>query len=788
MLDTLFSTESIVLGARDWLVIASALAVCVAALAVWSYAKRSQLSGLRFVTALLKIVAVAALAFCLLEPMQRSERPRPGANLMALVVDNSRSMEIHPPGEPRSRLDRLRPKLPTDSVWQARLAQDFDVRRYAFDDRVRAVNDLSELEFQGNNSSLVGAIETLQVRFAARPVAGLVLFSDGLATDDVQSLLAQQTFPFPLYPVVDDSESKIKDIWVKNTSVSVSSFELAPVTIEVTVAARGLAGTNIAVRLIDAAGETVDKQLLDCNAEEFEGRVRFQYQPKTAGIQFVTVRAMLANEDREGKAAESRVEATVVNNSRLLAVDRGGGPFRILYMAGRPNWEFKFIRRALEEDIEIELSALLRIANKEMKFVFGDKAVDGTNRLMAGFNEDTETAEQYDESILIPIGKPINDNPKPAFPATEEELFAFHAIILDDIEANFFTQSQMLLLREFVAARGGGLMMLGGQESFLGGGYGDTPLGDVLPVYLRGSEQQNDKDQPVRYELSREGSLEPWLRLRANQADEKQRVEQMPDFLTWNSVAGAKPGAAVLTELTTPFGNLPGLVTQRFGRGRSLALMVGDFWRWSLRRATEETDDLAQSWRQMARWLTNDVPKRVQVEVGSPSSALLPHRLAITVRDAAFKPLDNATIELSITEPDGKQVTATATPDATRPGMYLAEYWSQHDGGYLCVIEVTSPEGELLDPLRTGWTAQPSANEFVRLETNREFLQQLAERSGGELVQLDNLESFAASLPARKVPISELRVEPLWHRPWLVLFALSCLCIEWGLRRWKGLP
>lgn len=330
--------------------------------------------------------------------------------------------------------------------------------------------------------------------------------------------------------------------------------------------------------------------------------------------------------------------------------------------------------------------------------------------------------------------------------------------------------------------------MLGGQESFLGGGYGDTPLGDVLPVYLRGSEQQNDKDQPVRYELSREGSLEPWLRLRANQADEKQRVEQMPDFLTWNSVAGAKPGAAVLTELTTPFGNLPGLVTQRFGRGRSLALMVGDFWRWSLRRATEETDDLAQSWRQMARWLTNDVPKRVQVEVGSPSSALLPHRLAITVRDAAFKPLDNATIELSITEPDGKQVTATATPDATRPGMYLAEYWSQHDGGYLCVIEVTSPEGELLDPLRTGWTAQPSANEFVRLETNREFLQQLAERSGGELVQLDNLESFAASLPARKVPISELRVEPLWHRPWLVLFALSCLCIEWGLRRWKGLP
>src|SRR5690606_35707217 len=120
-------------------------------------------------------------------------------------------------------------------------------------------------------------------------------------------------------------------------------------------------------------------------------------------------------------------------------------PFRILYVGGRPNWEFKFIRRALEEDVEIELSGLVRIANKEMKFVFGDKAVDTTNRLMAGFNEDEETAEQHDESILIGFGKVSNDGSKQVFPATTEDLFEFHAIILDDVEASFFTQNQMLM-------------------------------------------------------------------------------------------------------------------------------------------------------------------------------------------------------------------------------------------------------------------------------------------------------------------------------------------------------
>lgn len=331
-------------------------------------------------------------------------------------------------------------------------------------------------------------------------------------------------------------------------------------------------------------------------------------------------------------------------------------------------------------------------------------------------------------------------------------------------------------------------MMLGGQESFLGGGYGETPLGDVLPVYLRGQEKSNAKDQPVRYRLSREGALEPWLRLRANQADEQERVQQMPDFMTWNSVADAKPGASVLAELETAGGTEPGLVSQRFGKGRSMALLVGDFWRWSMRRAAEDQDDLAQSWRQIARWLTSDVPKRLEVQVGPPDSALAPHRIRIQLRDTAYEPLDNASVQLKVTEPDGEQVLATATPDAQRPGVYIAEYWSREDGGYQCTVEATGPDGEEIDPIKTGWTAQPSATEFARVQPDLELLEKLAERSGGEVVRVEDLSSFVAGLPARKVPITESRVEPLWHRPWFVLFAIGCLCLEWGIRRWKGLP
>ncbi|RMF37945.1 MAG: hypothetical protein D6753_16565, partial [Planctomycetota bacterium] len=334
--------------------------------------------------------------------------------------------------------------------------------------------------------------------------------------------------------------------------------------------------------------------------------------------------------------------------------------------------------------------------------------------------------------------------------------------------------------------RGGGLMMLGGVDSFQAGGYDDTPLEDVLPVYLRTRRQE--KSAAARYRLTREGKLEPWLRLRPNESEENQRVQHMPDFFTWNVVSEIKPGASELASLESPDGQQPGLVTHRFGKGRGVALMVGDFWRWSMRRQDPQTDDLAQSWRQIARWLTTDVPRRVEIDVEPPADPLAPFHLMITVRDPAFLPLDNARVELTVSEPDGGEITATAAPHPRQPGVYTLDYWCREDGGYRCRVDVVLPDGQTLDPVESGWTAQPSAREFARVVPDLEQLSSLAKASGGQMVAPDELDRFVAQLPTRKVPVTETRVEPLWHRPWLLLIALGCLCAEWGLRRWKGMP
>lgn len=790
--------DSIVLGSRDWLPWAIALAAVGWLTVLWSWWRSPVRGWAVTLSALCKLVAITSVALYLVEPLVRSKRPKPGANSLAVVVDNSRSMSIRAPGQSNSLEDKLKVVLQRDAAWHARASQDFAVRLYSFDQRLHALESFDQVKFDGKSSELGGSLETIRSRYADRPAAGILVFTDGMSTDALPELKEGNAQQLPIYPIVDIGRDRPRDLAVVDPTVTQSAFELAPVQIEATVRCQQLKEQAINVRLLDEHGKTLQQQSLAADSDLFTKRVRFQFRPEQPGIQFVTVRAMLKSEDREAASSpKSRTEVTTANNSRLLAIDRGGGPYRILYLAGRASWDFKFFKRAVEEDEELRLAGLIRIARKEAKFSFRDRAVDSTNPLFAGFEDNQDAAEQYDEPILLRMGVRDDEELKGGFPKTEEDLFQFDAIVLDDIEAKFFTQEQMLLIRQFVAARGGGLLMIGGPESFERGGYRDTPVGDLLPVYLRGvqgsglgsSQASEAENAGVAYRLTREGSLEPWMRLRSSETEEARRVAEMPRFAAWHRIRDVKPGASVLAVVAREGeASWPAMVTQNFGSGRTASLMIGDIWRWSMRRPNDQTDDLAQCWRQVARWLTADGLRRLSVDIKPPSSSNDPHTVAIQVRDANYHALDNADVEVTLLPPDGKLVTLDVTPDREQSGLLLANVWSLTDGPYVVSVIARAPDGELIDEVEAGWTAEPSAYEFQNLTADLEPLTSLAARSGGEVVDIDDLDRFVATLPTRKVPITETRVEPLWHRTSWLMLTIACLCIEWGLRRWKGLP
>src|SRR6185503_4971811 len=188
------------------------------------------------------------------------------------------------------------------------------------------------------------------------------------------------------------------------------------------------------------------------------------------------------------------------------------------------------------------------------------------------------------EPVLVRMGTEDKEELRGGFPTDAEDLFRYHAIILDDIEAEFFKQDQLSLIQEFVSRRGGGLLMLGGKESFGEGGYARTSIGEMLPVYLDQHLSPAAANENFRLRLTREGWLQPWVRLRANEQDETKRLATMPVFKTVNRVDSIKPGASKLAEVETEAGVRPAIVVQPFGRGRVGALLISDLWRWNLRR------------------------------------------------------------------------------------------------------------------------------------------------------------------------------------------------------------
>ncbi len=780
----------LVWGAPSWVWPAAGMVAIIAATVVWNYGWRGMKPGVAGLALALKLLAVGLLAICLLDPLRSGTRPKPQANLFSILVDDSQSMTMKSVAGGQSRGERIAEQLDTAQPWRVRLAQDFDVRSYQFASRLEPLSEPPVLASDGTSSMLSSSLKTLSERLQGRPVGGVLLLSDGNLTDDSGPQSDWSKLGFPVFPVVLTGESAPGDIRIDNISVTQSDFETAPVSIKVVVASQALPSQEIIVRLIDAeTAKTVEEQTIRVPADGQSQPLAIKFRPAKPGIGFYRVVAFRKSDGKSIDSGGDGTESTFANNSRWLSIDRGQGPHRILYVSGRPNWEFKFIRRALQTDPEVKLVGLLRIANKESKFTFRDREVSSTNPLFAGLGGDEEEAsQQYDEPVMLRLGVEVADELSSGFPRTAEELFGYEAVILDDIEPEFFSQDQLLMLRRFVTFRGGGLMMLGGQESFDVNRFANSPLGELSPVYAPRRDVDSVSDV-YRWDLTREGMLQPWLRLRDTEDAESKRLRAMPNFNTLSPVGSPKPGAIAMASVRDSQGRvLPGLVVQRFGKGKSAALTLGDNWKWSMRREEGKEDEPARLWRQMLRWLVSDIPRRVDCQVQFDGGDGGRATIVTDVRDASYLPLDNAKVEINVTGPDGKSIDLVAQNDGGTAGRYQTRYFTRQSGGYLAAVRVTAEDGSEIATTNAGWTAQPSEAEFRQWDVNREFLERLAEQSGGEVIEDRNLESFVADLSNRKVPVTQVWTYPLWHQPWVMMVAMLCLCGEWGLRRWKGMP
>ena len=784
---------TIMLPGSHWIGPAAGLLVAAGVLLVWSYRRAPRLGAAHAIAFGLKLLGLLILALCLTEPLWSGRQAKSGANLFVVLADNSGGMNIRDRESTLSRGQMLQAALEAGkSDWLASLAENFQLRQYLFDSRLQRTTDYAELAFDGTATALGAALKTLGERYADRPLAGILLMTDGNATDLPAQSQDLSGLP-PIYPVVVGQNRPPRDIALTNVTVSQTSFEDAPVTIQAEVEAADCVGRTVAIDLMEASGRLVERQQWDVRGSDEKHVARFRLRPEQTGVLFYQLRVAEMSDAPSSDDAEAPNEATLANNERTVVVDRGRGPYRILYVTGRLNWEYKFLQRALSEDEQVQLVGLIRVAKREPKYDWRGRAGEQSNPFYRGFGPtDEDEPEQYDQPVLVRLNTRDEHELQDGFPKTREELFEYHAVIFDDVEAEFFSFDQMDLLRRFVTERGGGFLMLGGQESFRQSDLQHTPLGGILPVYLDRLPEERLTTQ-MRLCLTRAGWLEPWARLRDTEEAEQQRLDAMPEFRVLNRVRIAKPGARIVATIgTDDEQQFPAVIVQRLGHGRSAALTVGDVWRWGL-QDTESHEDMDKFWRQMVRWLIADVPDRIALWARpQPDEISQPTQLQIRVHNERFEPLDNVSIAVDVRDPAGQSVRLTTEPVMTESGSFEASYVPHRSGGYRAQATVTDANGTELDQSTVGWAVDLEAREFQSIRTNRPLLERIARQTGGRMVEIGQLGRFADGLPYREVPITEVWTKPLWDLPGLLpaafLFVVVCFVLEWTLRRRRGMP
>ncbi len=788
--------SSLAFANEEWAWVAAGCGGAALVALVVGYLRTPLRGGRRIAAMGLKALGFALLALALLEPVHLEKTPQTHSNDVAIVADNSAGLEV-PLGEGREAPSaELRAALAPSAAgdppaWLGAIAETFRVQPFLADRGLRQVGDFSGLDFARASTTLGAALENIESRFRGRPLAAAVLLTDGNATDPavLEAWIArQQALPpaerVPVFPVVlGEIDPAARDLSLVRVDASTSQFEDAQVTLAVEAAALGEFPDPVEVYALDGQGEELGKRELvfppGDGRRSATARLRIGGVP--SGLSFLTVGIRQT-------AAEPLPQLTEKNDRLRVVVDRGAGPYRVLYLGGRPNWEYKFLRRAIAGDAELDLVGLIRIARREPKFEWRGRTGESSNPLFRGFGGVDEETQRYDEPVLIRLNTATPEELRDGFPKAAEELFAaYRAIVIDDLEADFLTQEQMNLIDRFVAQRGGTVVMLGGKESFQGGGWNNTPVGRLLPVYLDPPDGGGPALGAV-WNLTREGSLEEWMRLRASNEEEEIRLAHMPAFFAVNRLPAIKPGADLLATVTDDAGRVhPALVTQRYGEGKSAVLAVADFWRWGM-KDEEQRLEFEKAWRQFLRWTVTDAPGRVELRKEELNEGAIPlTRVSVRVRDLAFDPQDDAAVRVTVRDLDGTERDLAAEPSLAEPGLFVAEHLSEESEGYRIEAVAIDGEGREIGRGEVGRTLNPEAAEYSRLGPDREGLARLAAATGGELLVVDALPRLPGLLRQLDLPLVETKQRPLWHTPWLFLLALLCFLGEWGLRRRGGI-
>jgi uncharacterized membrane protein len=705
----------------------------------------------------LQTLLAALLLVLLWQPSITISQLKPQQNLIAVLVDDSRSMAISEDGSTRQAQAI---KVLQGDVLPS-LNRSFQTRLYRVDSVPSRIETLNDLHPTASSTRLGESLKQLSAETSDLPVGAIVLLSDGgdntggIDPDAISALRARH---IPVHTVGFGRERAAHDVELQDAVIAPRALADSRIAAKITLQQRGYSGSslNLTVRDVSAGqNKMLASRSIRLGTEGNLQTETLMFNIGGAGAKTLQIAAVpLPGEEN------------TANNTVTRVVNVGSEPRRILYVEGEPRWEYKFIRQAEEDDRMVQIASMVRTSQNKI--------------YRQGIADSKELAE--------------------GFPSRAEDLFAYQGLIIGSVEAGYFSPGQQELIREFVDRRGGGLLLLGGQFALADGGWTASNLLDLLPTTLPAETGTFHREADPRSglthataELAPSGVDNIITRLVDDPAANSEKWKKLPYLMDYENPGTPKPGAVVLANVITPEGRkLPLLVTENFGRGRTSIMATGGSWRWQMSSPLGDTaHDLF--WQQLLRWLASDTPGRVSASV--PAQVLLDNgsiTFTADVRDPHYNPAPDARVEAHILGPSGVSALVEMSPVPDNPGRFQGTWSSPTTGAYLTEITAQRTDPDTRKPQELGrdvltFERLDGVAENFHTEQNRDLLERLANQTGGKYWRPADLGKLAASIPYSEAGVTIRETHELWNLP-LVFFLLLLLPFsEWWLRRTWGI-
>jgi len=662
-------------------------------------------------------------------------------NMIAVLVDDSRSMAIADSGSDRKTAREAAAVKALNDGILAGLQRRFQTRVYRLDGGLSRIAKIEEVQPAGAATHINDGLKQLVADTADLPLGAIVLLSDGAENRggiDLDTISALRNRRLPVHTIGFGREHADHDVEMDDVSVAPRAMADSRMKATVNFHQHGYAGKTTVLAVRDG-----DKLLTSKEVTLGEdGTIQTETVFFDAGA--ASVKSIQFSLNPLGG------EENNVNNATARLVSVSGDKRRILYVEGEPRWEYKFIRRAAEDDQEIQVVSMLRTTENKI--------------YRQGISDPSELAD--------------------GFPAKAEDLFRYDGIIIGSVEAGYFTPRQQELLREFVDQRGGGLLFLGGRFALADGGWGASSVTELLPTFLPNGKNTFHRD-PATAQLTPAGAESAVTRLVDDPVKNIERWKKLPYMMDYQDAGTPKPGATVLAEMNTSRERLPLLVTQNYGRGRTAVMATSGTWRWQMSQALgDPTHDMF--WQQLLRWVAADSPGRVVASM--PVQRLMDDghvRLTATVRDKEYVPAPDARVVAHIIGPESSSALVDLIPVPDSAGTFQTEWTADKPGQY--VAELTAGRGtdELGRDVLTFERTDAVAENF-HTEQNRELLEKLSSQTGGRYWNTDELNRLPNEISYSEAGISVRDTKELWNMPIVFLLLLGLISGEWLLRRKWG--